>query len=62
MVDFGILVGFEAGNIVYPAWRLIYFLFSSFVIAGVFAFLQFTTFGMVVRAGMQTGRRWGCWG
>jgi branched-chain amino acid transport system permease protein len=52
MVDFGILVGFEAGNIVYPAWRLIYFLFSSFVIAGVFAFLQFTTFGMVVRAGM----------
>ena len=32
--------------------RLIYFLFSTFVIAGVFAFLQFTTFGMVVRAGM----------
>jgi branched-chain amino acid transport system permease protein len=28
-------------------------MFSFFVIAGVFAFLQFTTFGMVVRAGMQ---------
>lgn len=52
MVDFGILIGFEAGNVVYPAWRLIYFLFSGAVIAAVFAFLQFTTFGMVVRAGM----------
>jgi branched-chain amino acid transport system permease protein len=40
-------------NIVYPWWRLIYFLFSAVVIGGVFAFLQFTTFGMVVRAGMQ---------
>ncbi|WP_420860003.1 branched-chain amino acid ABC transporter permease [Marivivens marinus] len=38
--------------IAYPVWRLIYFFFSAFVIAGVFAFLQFTTFGMVVRAGM----------
>ena len=52
MIDFGILVGFEAGNVVYPAWRLIYFLFSGVLIAAVFAFLQFTTFGMVVRAGM----------
>jgi len=52
MIDFGILVGFEAGNVVYPAWRLIYFLFSAAVIAAVFSFLQFTTFGMVVRAGM----------
>ncbi|WP_425403661.1 branched-chain amino acid ABC transporter permease [Hwanghaeella sp.] len=52
MIDFGILVGFDAGNVVYPAWRLIYFLFSAVVIAAVFAFLQFTTFGMVVRAGM----------
>ncbi|MGQ7847754.1 branched-chain amino acid ABC transporter permease [Granulosicoccus sp. 3-233] len=40
-------------NVVYPWWRLIYLLFSLIVIAGVFAFLQFTTFGMVVRAGMQ---------
>ncbi len=52
MIDFGILIGFEAGNVVYPAWRLIYFMFSALLIAGVFAFLQFTTFGMVVRAGM----------
>lgn len=40
-------------TIVYPWWRLIYFLFSLIVIALVFAFLQFTTFGMVVRAGMH---------
>lgn len=52
MIDFGVLVGFEAGNVVYPAWRLIYFLFSTLIIGAVFAFLQFTTFGMVVRAGM----------
>lgn len=52
MIDFGIIIGFEAGNVVYPAWRLIYFLFSILVIGAVFAFLQFTTFGMVVRAGM----------
>ena len=30
----------------------VYFAFSAAVIGGVFAFLQFTTFGMVVRAGM----------
>jgi branched-chain amino acid transport system permease protein len=41
------------GNVIYPWWRLVYFLFSALVILGVFAFLQFTTFGMVVRAGMQ---------
>jgi branched-chain amino acid transport system permease protein len=40
-------------NVIYPWWRLVYFLFSAIVIFGVFAFLQFTTFGMVVRAGMQ---------
>jgi branched-chain amino acid transport system permease protein len=39
-------------NLVYPWWRLIYLSFSSLVIFGVFAFLKFTTFGMVVRAGM----------
>jgi len=39
--------------IVYPWWRLIYLLFSVIIIAGVFAFLQFTTFGMVVRAGIH---------
>ena len=52
MIDFGVAIGFEAGNVVYPAWRLIYFLFSVATIGAVFAFLQFTTFGMVVRAGM----------
>lgn len=52
MIDFGVAIGFEAGNVVYPAWRLIYFLFSTVIICAVFAFLQFTTFGMVVRAGM----------
>ncbi|MEM7489552.1 MAG: branched-chain amino acid ABC transporter permease [Pseudomonadota bacterium] len=50
--DFGVILGFDPGGIVYPYWRLIYFLFAAVVIAGVFAFLQFTTFGMVVRAGM----------
>lgn len=39
--------------IVYPWWRLIYLLFSVSVIAAVFAFLRFTTWGMVVRAGMM---------
>ena len=39
-------------NIVYPLWRLVYLAFSLVVIGAVFAFLQFTTFGMVVRAGM----------
>ncbi|MCF6321398.1 MAG: branched-chain amino acid ABC transporter permease [Rhizobiaceae bacterium] len=39
-------------NVVYPWWRLIYFGFSAIVIFMVFAFLKFTTFGMVVRAGM----------
>lgn len=52
MIDFGAAIGMEAGGVVYPAWRLIYFLFSLLVVAAVFSFLQFTTFGMVVRAGM----------
>jgi branched-chain amino acid transport system permease protein len=39
--------------IVYPYWRVVYLAFSLAVIAAVFAFLQLTTFGMVVRAGMQ---------
>jgi branched-chain amino acid transport system permease protein len=40
-------------NIVYPWWRLIYFAFATLIIGSVFAFLQLTTFGMVVRAGMH---------
>ncbi|MBY6046521.1 branched-chain amino acid ABC transporter permease [Vannielia litorea] len=39
-------------GVVYPVWRIVYFCFAAAIIAGVFAFLQFTTFGMVVRAGM----------
>ncbi len=51
-LDFGVWLGFAENAIIYPYWRLVYFLFSMVIIAGVFAFLQFTTFGMVVRAGM----------
>jgi branched-chain amino acid transport system permease protein len=50
--DFGALVGLEAGQIIYPYWRLVYFAFAAAIVAAVFSFLQFTTFGMVVRAGM----------
>jgi branched-chain amino acid transport system permease protein len=39
-------------SLVYPWWRLIYLAFSGVIIMGVFSFLKFTTFGMVVRAGM----------
>ncbi|WP_349357936.1 branched-chain amino acid ABC transporter permease [Stappia sp.] len=51
-LDFGLLVGFDPGTVIYPYWRLIYFVFAAILIGAVFAFLQFTTFGMVVRAGM----------
>ena len=50
--DIGAWLGLGAG-VVYPWWRLIYFAFSALVIGCVFAFLQFTTYGMVVRAGMR---------
>ncbi len=50
--DFGAMLGYEANSIIYPYWRLVYFSFAAVIIGGVFAFLQFTTFGMVVRAGM----------
>jgi len=50
--DFGAMLGFDPDVIIYPYWRLVYFLFAAVIIAAVFAFLQFTTFGMVVRAGM----------
>lgn len=39
-------------NLVYPWWRLIYLVFAAIIIFAVFAFLKYTTFGMVVRAGM----------
>ena len=50
--DFGVLLGFDPNAVIYPYWRLVYFAFAALIIGGVFAFLQFTTFGMVVRAGM----------
>ncbi|MDJ0994546.1 MAG: branched-chain amino acid ABC transporter permease [Dinoroseobacter sp.] len=50
--DFGAMLGFDPNTIIYPYWRLVYFAFAMIIIAAVFAFLQFTTFGMVVRAGM----------
>ncbi len=50
--DFGALIGLDPGTLIYPYWRIIYFAFAMIIITGVFAFLQFTTFGMVVRAGM----------
>jgi len=51
-LDIGATLGFPPNEVVYPYWRLIYFMFSAIVIGAVFAFLRFTTFGMVVRAGM----------
>ncbi len=51
-LDIGVMIGFDPNAIIYPIWRLIYFVFSLIVIGGIFAFLRFTTFGMVVRAGM----------
>ncbi len=38
--------------LVYPWWRLMYLVFSAVMIFGVFSFLKYTTYGMVVRAGM----------
>ena len=51
-VDLGVMIGFDPNVIIYPIWRMVYFFFSVIIISAVFAFLQFTTFGMVVRAGM----------
>lgn len=49
VVNLGAAIGMD---IVYPVWRVVYFFFSVLIIGGIFSFLQFTTFGMVVRAGM----------
>ncbi|WIY25283.1 branched-chain amino acid ABC transporter permease [Parasedimentitalea psychrophila] len=49
IINVGAIIGMD---IVYPVWRVVYFFFSLLVIGGIFSFLQFTTFGMVVRAGM----------
>jgi branched-chain amino acid transport system permease protein len=50
--DVGSWIGLAPNVVTYPWWRLVYFLFSVGVMGAVFAFLRFTTFGMVVRAGM----------
>jgi len=50
--DFGVLMGFQENAVIYPIWRMVYFFFALAIIFMVFAFLRFTTFGMVVRAGM----------
>jgi len=49
--EVGALFGLQ--GVVYPWWRLIYLGFSMAIIGAVFAFLHYTTFGMVVRAGMH---------
>lgn len=51
-LDIGVMFGFAEYAVIYPVWRLVYFAFAAVVIGGAFAFLRFTTFGMVVRAGM----------
>lgn len=50
--DFGAILGFDPNTIIYPYWRLVYFAFAAIIVGAVFSFLRFTTFGMVVRAGM----------
>ncbi len=51
--DIGVWLGMDENKLGYPYWRIIYLFFSFAIISAVFAFLRFTTFGMVVRAGMQ---------
>jgi len=52
-LDIVVYLGFNENAVIYPYWRLVYFFFSVIVLSSVFAFLRFTTFGMVVRAGMS---------
>jgi len=52
-LDIGLMFGFAENAIIYPIWRLVYFIFAFCIVGAVFAFLQFTTFGMVIRAGMS---------
>ena len=49
VVNLGAFLGLE---VAYPLWRIVYFCFAVVIVGAVFSFLQFTTFGMVVRAGM----------
>lgn len=49
--DVGSWIGL--GGIFYPWWRLVYLGFALAVMGLVIAFLRYTTYGMVVRAGME---------
>lgn len=49
--NLGAWLGFE--GLYYPWWRLVYLTFSLLIVGMVIAFLRFTTYGMVVRAGME---------
>ena len=40
-------------GIFYPWWRLVYLGFAFLLVGSVIAFLRYTTYGMVVRAGME---------
>lgn len=51
--DIGVWLGMGSGALTYPWWRLVYLLFSLLLIGMIFAFLRYTTFGLVVRAGMN---------
>ncbi len=44
---------FLEGFVAYPKWRLIVTCISLVTVAALFALLQYTTFGLVVRAGMR---------
>ncbi|MGV8939190.1 MAG: branched-chain amino acid ABC transporter permease [Allorhizobium sp.] len=50
--EVGQLIGL-GDSLPYPWWRMIYLVFSLGIIGAVFSFLKFTTYGMVVRAGMR---------
>lgn len=50
-VDVGAWLGLS--GVVYPWWRLVYLGFALVVMGLVIAFLRYTTYGMVVRAGME---------
>ena len=53
ITDLGAWIGLEAGALVYPTRRIVFVIFGLLVLASTFSFIQFTRFGMVVRAGMQ---------
>jgi len=53
ITDLGGWFGLEPGSLVYPTRRIVFVIFGLIVLAATFSFIQFTRFGMVVRAGMQ---------